>query len=283
MALPFLDKKGEADGYIISFKDITLIREIQEESYQRNRMASLGVMASGIAHEIRNPLAGIKAIAQTFEDEFEPNDPKNEYVERIVRQVNRLDDLLKTLFSYAKPRKPNRRFYSIESILQDVIHLVDQNIKKKNIKLKWKKKQDLPEIFVDSDQIQQVLINLILNSIESFKSDGEIIISIKPVNKNSDKYFRKPFYYQITKAPHLEVRITDSGCGISENDLENIFNPFFTTKSFGTGLGLSIVYQIIRENNGFIFFESELNSGTECHLFLPAFNYQIEENASNEK
>ena len=70
MALPFLDKKGEADGYIISFKDITLIREIQEENYQRNRMASLGVMASGIAHEIRNPLAGIKAIAQTFEDEF---------------------------------------------------------------------------------------------------------------------------------------------------------------------------------------------------------------------
>ena len=268
----YKDEEGGTAGYIISLKDITYSKELQEEMRRMERLASLGVMASGIAHEIRNPLAGIKAIAQTFEEELSSDDPKNEYVRRIIRQVNRLDEMLRSLFSYAKPQKPNRQFCNIETILRDVIGLLKQKFREHNIRVTESLYPDLPEIYVDSSQIQQVFMNLILNSIEAIEKDGEIQISILPGEKVAERFSRKPFHARITEHPYVLILIKDNGCGISPENLKQIFNPFFTTKTFGTGLGLSIVYQIIKENDGIIYFESELNKGTDCYLFLPAFN-----------
>lgn len=267
----FWDREIREKGYLISLKDITYSKELQEEMRRMDRLASLGVMASGIAHEIRNPLAGIKAIAQTFEEELDPDDPKTEFVKRIIKQVNRLDDMLKSLFSYAKPQKPNRQFYQIETILQEVLALLKQNLYKKNIKLSQSTTSHVPELFVDASQIQQVLFNLILNSIESIENDGKIDISIEAVPRDYKKFQRKPFYRLITENPYVLIRIQDTGCGISRENLQKIFNPFFTTKTFGTGLGLSIVYQIVKENNGVIYFDSRVGEGTDCYLFLPAF------------
>lgn len=114
--MEFTDSENKEGGYIISLKDITYSKEMQEEMRRMDRLASLGVMASGIAHEIRNPLAGIKAIAQTFEEELQPDDPKNEFVKRIIKQVNRLDDMLKTLFSYSKPQDPTPNFTILKKL-----------------------------------------------------------------------------------------------------------------------------------------------------------------------
>lgn len=261
----------ENEGFILSLKDITYSKELQEEMSRMDRLASLGVMASGIAHEIRNPLAGIKAIAQTFEEELSDNDPKNEYVRRIIKQVNRLDDMLKTLFSYAKPQKPNRQFYRMEEILQEVLSLLKQKLYKQHIKLSQSYASNLPPVYIDSSQIQQVLINLILNSLEAIEKEGEINISIEQVAEECELFKRKPFYRKITENSYIQLNISDTGCGIPQDNLQQIFNPFFTTKTFGTGLGLSIVYQIVQENNGIIYFESEENKGTSCYLFLPAF------------
>ncbi len=268
----FWDQDTREPGYLISLKDITYSKELQEEMRRMDRLASLGVMASGIAHEIRNPLAGIKAIAQTFEEELDPDDPKTEFVKRIIKQVNRLDDMLKSLFSYAKPQKPNRQFHQIEDILQEVLALLKQNLLKKNIKLSRSFTANIPPLYVDASQIQQVLFNLILNSIESIENDGKIEISIEPVPKEYRKFQRKPFYRMITENPYVLIRIQDNGCGISKENMQKIFNPFFTTKTFGTGLGLSIVYQIVKENNGVIYFDSKEGQGTDCYLFLPAYS-----------
>ncbi|MCB0316233.1 MAG: histidine kinase, partial [Calditrichaeota bacterium] len=169
------DQMSGEEGYIISLKDITFTKEIQEEMRRVDRLASLGVMASGIAHEIRNPLAGIKAMAQTFEEELQPDDPKNEYVKRIVRLVNRLDDLLRTLFSYAKPPKPNRQFCNLDEVLRDVFSLMRQKLREHNIKLIKLIHPELPRAFVDPGQIQQVLVNLFLNSVEAINKNGEIV------------------------------------------------------------------------------------------------------------
>ncbi len=267
----YVDTLSGEKGYILSLKDITYTKELQEEMSRMDRLASLGVMASGIAHEIRNPLAGIKAIAQTFEEELSKTDPKNEYVQRIIKQVNRLDDLLKSLFSYAKPQKPNRQFYFIQEIVQDVLSLLKQKLQSQNIKLSQSFEKNLPHIFVDNSQIQQVLFNLLLNGIEAIDESGEIKIIVKKVKPHDENFKRKPFYKKITENPYIHIRISDNGSGISHENLQQIFNPFFTTKNFGTGLGLSIVYQIVQENYGVIYFESELNVGTDCYLFLPAF------------
>ncbi len=270
----YRDENDGTAGYIISLKDITYSKELQEEMRRMERLASLGVMASGIAHEIRNPLAGIKAIAQTFEEELTPDDPKQEYVRRIIRQVNRLDEMLKALFSYAKPQKPNRAFCSVEEILREVTQLLRQKFRDHNVQLTESIHPDLPQIFVDSSQIQQVLMNLILNSIEAIENNGEIKINIQPVQKGRSRFSRKPFFERITRNPYVQIHIQDNGCGIPPEHLKQIFNPFFTTKNFGTGLGLSIVYQIVKENNGVIYFESEVGKGTDCYLFLPAYNPQ---------
>ena len=259
------------EGYILSLKDITYTKELQEEILRMDRLASLGVMASGIAHEIRNPLAGIKAIAQTFEDELEKSDSKNEYVKRIIKQVNRLDELLKSLFSYAKPPKPNRQFFQIKELMQDVLSLLKRKIQNQNIKLVQSYEKDLPPVFVDNSQIQQVIFNLLLNGIEAIDKNGEISIKVSLVDPSLEFFQRKPFVKNITDNPFVLIAIRDNGSGISPENLQQIFNPFFTTKNFGTGLGLSIVYQIVQENNGIIYYESRESEGTQCFLFLPAF------------
>lgn len=267
----FNDKINQEQGYIISLKDITYTREIQEEMRRVDRLASLGVMASGIAHEIRNPLAGIKAMVQTFEDELTEDDPKKEYLHRIVRLVNRLDKLLRTLFSYAKPSKPNPQPCNIKGLLGDVISLLRQKIKEKNISLSEYIHPEISPVFIDPAQIQQVLVNLILNSVESIEKDGEIAISIHPCNSREDATAanRASFLAPAKSENYLQIRIRDNGCGISPDNLKHIFNPFFTTKPYGTGLGLSIVYQIVKENEGLIHYESEEGQGTTCYLYLP--------------
>lgn len=268
----FVDPRSQEQGYIISLKDITSNQEIQEELRRVDRLASLGVLVSGIAHEIRNPLAGIKAMVQTFQDELAEDDPKNEYVERIVRLVNRLDKLLRTLFSYAKPSRPNRQYCSIEIILTDVVSLVRQKLRQHNIKLIERLHPELPKVFIDPSQIQQVLVNLLLNSIEAIDKGGEIAISIYPFNPATMNGGRNRFSRSVSGSgeQYVEIKIQDNGCGISPENLKHIFNPFFTTKPFGTGLGLSIVYQIIKENAGQIYYESKEGEGTTCYLYLPA-------------
>lgn len=270
----FSDQVNREIGYILSLKDITHAKEVQEEMRRVDRLASLGVMASGIAHEIRNPLAGIKAMAQTFEEELDRKDPKSEYVKRIIRLVNRLDDLLRTIFSYAKPAKPNRQPCIINSLLNDVISLIRQKLKENNIQLMQSIHPDLPRVIVDFGQIQQVLMNLLLNSIEAIDKDGQIEINIVPFDPEnvSAEEAKAPYLALVKPRPYIKIQIKDDGCGIPGENLKQIFNPFFTTKSFGTGLGLSIVYQIVKENEGVIYFESEVDMGTECLLFLPAEN-----------
>lgn len=159
--------------------------------------------------------------------------------------------------------------------------MLKQKLQKYNIQLSQSFAPNLPALFIDNSQIQQVLFNLILNSIEAIEGEGEIRITIGPVSKNMNKFRRKPFYSKITENSFVLIHISDNGCGISKEDLQQIFNPFFTTKNFGTGLGLSIVYQIVQENYGVIYFESVRGNGTDCYLFLPAF--EPEEELNKEK
>ncbi len=125
---PRIDNRNQRVGTIISFRDISLIKQMQSEVARMDRLASLGVLASGIAHEIRNPLAGIKTVAQTLEEEIDPDDSKQEYLARIIRQVNRMDELLKAFFTYARPRQPVRKLSKLPEIVNEVTPLIDQKL-----------------------------------------------------------------------------------------------------------------------------------------------------------
>ncbi len=268
---PRFDVQKQRVGTIISFKDITQIKQMQVEVQRMDRLASMGVLASGIAHEIRNPLAGIKTIAQTLEEEIDLEDSRREYISRIVRQVNRMDDLLKTIFSYAKPRQPKRRYHRLQEIIHEVIALLDNRLRGQSVKYVDSFHPDLPLLYVDFYQIQQVFINLFLNALDAMPKGGELKLTANPKVTSLNRVDRRgrAFPIQTKNTLYGEVVLTDSGQGIDTKALPSIFNPFFTTKPQGSGLGLSICYRIMTEHDGEIQVESQVGESTTFTLLLP--------------
>ena len=235
-----------------------------------DRMASLGVLSAGIAHEIRNPLAGIKAMAQSLEDELKDDPGKLEYIARILRQVNRLEKLLKAFFSYARPVRPDPKQCSIKKVINEVFPLIQTRFKEKRIKVETVYAEDLSDVFIDPNQIQQVFLNLFINAIDAMPDGGVLTIHARNALDTQPILDRRKRIPNLLSDKFIRISISDTGVGIKPEALELIFNPFFTTKSQGTGLGLSIVYQIIREHGGQIDVESTPGKGTTFHIYLPS-------------
>ncbi|MCK4560126.1 MAG: hypothetical protein KAV45_10105 [Calditrichia bacterium] len=266
-----ISENSDPETYALTFMEISQTKRLQAEIIRMDRMASLGVLASGIAHEIRNPLAGIKAMAQTLQEELETDDPKNEYIERIVRQVNRLDELLKSFFSYARPQRPNPVRSKISDIVREVLPLFRRKIKDNSIIVKEVYSRSLKEIFVDFHQIEQVFFNLIINAIDAMKEGGTLTIRARLPEETQPIIDRRQRIPKLFSDIYNEITISDTGVGMDSETLNNMYNPFFTTKPHGTGLGLSIVYQIILEHGGQITVGSELDKGTTFKILLPVF------------
>ncbi|RMG66682.1 MAG: PAS domain-containing sensor histidine kinase [Calditrichaeota bacterium] len=268
---PLRLQNGSRVGWLILLRDVTAQRALELEKQRSERLASMGVMISGIAHEIRNPLAGIKAIAQAFQDELSPENYLHEYVRRIVRQVDRLDEMLRSLFSYARPPKPEPRPCHLDQVLRDALDALREKMKQGKIRVVERVEANLPQAYVDPSQLHQVLMNVLLNSIQAIQEGGEISIQMQPASADLFRFQRKPFFKAITQRPFVEIVVRDNGCGINSEQIEQVFDPFFTTKTFGTGLGLSIVYQLVKANQGFVYLESSEGKGTSCYLLLPAW------------
>ncbi len=268
---PRIDNHNLKVGTIISFRDISQIKQMQIEVVRMDRLASLGVLASGIAHEVRNPLAGIKTMAQTLEEELDKNDSRQEYLARIIKQVNRLDKLLQALFSYAKPREPVRMKHQLSEIIKEVDVLLDERLKKSNLQYQKIFDPNLVPVYVDFHQIQQVFINLYMNALDAMPDGGMLEVSARTVETiiyTRDRR-KRSFINQNKPGRYVEVKVRDTGVGIKPDQLNIIFDPFFTTKPQGTGLGLSIVYRIIEEHGGDIRVDSKVGEGTTFTLLFP--------------
>ncbi len=252
---------------VLLFKDISEEKEIQQELIKMDRLSTLGIMASEIAHEIRNPLAGIKAISQTMKDELEATSPAIEYVDRIIKQSNRIEKLLKSMFSYAKPPRPNLSISNLEKIIEEISLLMQERLRNKNINFSYYINKGAKFLFLDAGQFQQILLNLILNAIDAIESDGNIKLIARPLYKIPQKFIK--LIPTVKAVKYAKITIQDDGAGINKEDMPKLFMPFFTTKSQGTGLGLSIVYQLVKEHNGHIYFESQPGKGTSCHIIMP--------------
>ena len=264
-----IDNRLRKVGTIISFRDITLLKQMQAEVIRMDRLASLGVLSSGIAHEIKNPLAGIKSLAQACDEEFEPGDPRREYLARIIRQVNRLDDLLRTFFAYAKPKPPDRKPHPLHEILKEVSHLLSKKMEIAHIDYAADVPAELPRVMVDAQQIQQVFLNLLLNAVDAMPDGGKLSVQASVSRSARQGMIRKDLSNESYEAPYVEVLISDSGVGIPADKLETVFNPFFSTKPNGLGLGLSIVYRIIEDHSGDIRVTSRPSKGTQFRIYLP--------------
>ena len=255
-----LDNRGESIGKIVIFRDLTSIYKIQEEILRMDRLVSLGKLSSGIAHELRNPLAGIKTTAQALGEELTEEDPRREYLQRITKEIDRLNELLKTFFSFAKPQRLNLTPCHVRDIINEIIPFLIKEIADKGIRFEEKYDPHLPRIKADKTQMHQVFLNLFLNAIQAMPEGGELKIGVSSFVSAGGDGSRQNF---------IKAVVSDTGKGIPPHMVGQIFDPFFTTKPKGIGLGLSIAHQIINKHGGTIKAESEWEKGTSFVITLP--------------
>ncbi|MDP2276698.1 MAG: ATP-binding protein, partial [Nitrospirota bacterium] len=215
------------------------------------KLASLGEIISGIAHEIKNPLTGISCAVQVFNSELADDDSRKPVITEVLNQVKRLDRIVKDLLSYAKPKTPVFVPSKIHEILEKTLFFVYPKAKNQHIAIENQVGKEIPEILMDPDQMHQIFLNIIINAIQSMPDGGVLTIS------------------SIVSPDFVEISIEDTGKGISSEDLPYLFEPFFTRKAQGTGLGLSISRKIVQEHGGEIIVESEVGRGSAFTVYLP--------------
>jgi len=249
------DESGEITGVVAVIRDVTEIKDLNEEVARHKRLAALGKLSAGIAHEIRNPLSSIRGLAQFVYNSFSKTDERKEDLNTIIQEVDRLNKLVVQVLDFAKLQKPNLTRFSLNDLIGKITELFKLEIKDKQVKFNSELSPDISKIQADEDQVRQILMNVIINAIQAIPKKGEIKI------KTEKAIFKGE--------PAIKLIIEDSGIGIPEKDFTQIFDPFFSTKDKGSGLGLSIVYKLIEAHQGEIKVESKEGEGTKFVIFLP--------------
>jgi two-component system sensor histidine kinase HydH len=238
-------------GYIVLFRDLTEVQELKKEIERTQRQASLGRLAAGVAHEIRNPLSSIKGFATYFMERYKDVPEDHSTAGIMVQEVERLNRVVGQLLEFARPMTIQKKMIAVRPIIQHSLKMIERQAHEKNIIIRQDISPNLNEVFLDPDRINQVLLNLYLNSIEAMEGGGTLSVKIATANGK------------------LKIVVSDTGIGMSSNDLENIFDPYFTTKSTGTGLGLAIVHNIIEAHKGETRVDSNPGKGTTVKILLP--------------
>ena len=253
MEIATSDELGELAG---AFNRMTAIikhnKEMEANLAQQGKMASLGILSSGVAHEINNPLGVILGYASYLEGKLDENDPNYKYVHEIKRESKRCRKIVQDLLSYARMPKPTIEETDINVLLDQIVDFAANHTDMHHVTVEKNFRPDLPLIMADGDQMRQVAINLILNAGAAMQSGGRLAVK---TDLNKDGYVCMIF--------------SDNGSGIPQENLESIFEPFFTTKPRGTGLGLAITRQIVEQHHGKIRIESEVGRGTTVTVLLP--------------
>ena len=264
------DEMGSlAENLNIMIEKLQLAKQEAEQYHQElvqraDRMASIGELASGIAHEIRNPLAGIQGAIQILAEEFPKEDPRTQVTDEIQKQIYKLERLVKDLLNYAKPVPANYLPTDINQLVDKVVSFfVTQRGRSENVKIEKNFFSPLPKTIIDPNSMEQAFLNIILNAQKAMPEGGTFTVSTLafPQRKDDGK-----------EAREVQIIFEDTGVGILRENLPKIFDPFFSTRPDGTGLGLSITKNIVEQNGGKIEVKSQVNVGTKFIITLPAIN-----------
>jgi len=267
------------DGRTLVFlRDLTQLRRVREELRRNERLATLGQLAAGAAHEIRNPLAGIGTSAQVLLRRFEPRDERARFVRVILDEVERLDRIVSSLLQYARPRTPQLAVGALEPIIRKVIELAGEPLRESRVTVEVQVAPRLATVYLDADLVTQVLLNLTLNAVQAMPEGGTLRYEVRlarrrlPPRGPGRRAGDSPRARERRGAGwqrFLQVRVSDTGSGIPRGLFPKLFDPFFTTKARGTGLGLAICQTIMHEHGGTIEIASREAKGTTVLLGFP--------------
>jgi two-component system, NtrC family, sensor histidine kinase HydH len=251
-ATRIVNEEGVFVGNVLIVKDLGELRRLQAEVRRQEKLVALGGMAAGVAHEIRNPLSSIKGLATYFAGKFDPGSPDQEAAQVMIQEVDRLNRVIGELLEFARPSDLNVRQSDINALLRHCLQLIQQDAAAKRIELIQALATDLCSALIDPDRLAQCVLNLYLNAIQAMPGGGRLTVASTQVDPR-----------------HVGVMIADTGCGIAPEDMDKIFNPYYTTKPKGTGLGLAIVHKIIEAHGGRIQVESSPGQGARFLLTVP--------------
>ena len=247
------DEDGKFLGFVFLLRDMREIRALRKEILRNQRLAAVGRLAAGVAHEIRNPLSSIKGFATYFKERYPDKADDQQIANIMIQEVERMNKVIGQLLDFARPIKIVKKRVSISSLVKDSLTLIERQAAEKQINLQTR--IDSPDGFVmiDPDRINQVLLNLYLNGLEALDTGGHLTVTAV-VSMDERR---------------VTITVSDDGSGISREDMSKIFDPYFTTKPTGTGLGLAIAHNIIRAHGGKVMVESNLGQGASFKIILP--------------
>ncbi|MFT5698061.1 MAG: two-component system sensor histidine kinase HydH [Desulforhopalus sp.] len=251
--VPVAGAKAGAGGEVMLLRDLTEVKHLEEELHRSERLAVIGKMAAGVAHELRNPMSSIKGLALLLKSKLGPENDGEETANTLVREVERLNRSIGELLDYAKPGSLHLESCSAKEIVEKTLLLLEPDLISYGVRVEQRIEEYLPKVSVDKDKISQVLLNILLNSLQAMEEmSGEKILKIT-LRHDGDG---------------LVLSVSDNGCGIEVAHQKKIFDPYFTTKSSGTGLGLALSLKIVEEHGGKLFVSSVPGENTEFQLYL---------------
>jgi len=252
-ASPVRSSEDQITGYVFLFRDLTQIGELKKQVETNRRLAAIGKLAAGVAHEIRNPLSSIKGFATYFGKRYEKNENDRETALIMVSEVERINRSITQLLEFAKPLGVEKKEVDIRQMIDHSLKLIHHDLEQKDIRAKVDIDISKTLIHTDGDRMNQVLLNLYINAVAALERGGTLAVSVKDTSQED----------------WIEIRVKDNGKGIDEEFLDQIFDPYFTSRPTGTGLGLSIVHRIIENLGGNIRVESKKGEGACFIINLP--------------
>lgn len=246
------DEEGQQLGIVLLFRDLSDVKALEEQVKRSERLASVGKLAAGVAHEIRNPLGALKGFLQYFQRKLTLADQDKTYFTAMMHEIDRLNSVISNLLDFARPKDPVLEATLLPDLLEHVLTLIEGDLHAKQMHFSVDIQAEMPQIWVDQDQITQVVLNILLNAIHATGPGGTVSLR---ASLQDDRC--------------VEVTVYDTGKGISPDELPRIFDPFFSTKKQGTGLGLAIAHTIIEHHRGEIWAESTPGKGSTFRIRLP--------------
>jgi signal transduction histidine kinase len=235
------------------------LKQSQDTLRRADRLSSLGLLTAGLAHEIRNPLVAIRTFTQLLPERYNDPEFREGFQGLALKEVDRICGLITDLLSFARPSKPNVAPENVADVVDNIARILESQAKEKGVAIVREFGANLPKAWIDREQMKQVFMNLILNAIQAMKGTGTVTLMSRAVTINGTQ----------PAAEFVQIEIKDTGVGIPEENLQHIFDPFFTSKDEGSGLGLAVSYQIVQEHGGFVTVESKQGTGTSFFIHVP--------------
>ncbi len=266
------DSDGSVQGTVYAFQDVTRLKQMEEHVKLVDRLAAIGRLATGMAHEIRNPLASMSGSIQMLGETLQLDSANKRLMDIVLKETNRLDQLLSDFVLFTHPDDRKKEWVDLNGIIDDTLQLLSYNPLKNGIEVE-KHLQGSTMVEADSQQLKQVFWNLFINAVQAMGSGGRLTVSSSTIPYHTLRESLRERLDSKAGKEWTEIVIVDTGSGIPESYLDKIFDPFFTTKEKGIGLGLAIVYSIVESYKGIIEVTSADNKGSRFAIYLPAVSH----------